>query len=191
MKVVAINGSARTGGNTAAMIERCFDVMRGQGVQCEMIQLASQKINCCTVCLKCREKGQAKCRQVDDPFNGFIDQMIEADGLILASPAYFASVTPEMKALIDRTGMVNIAGGFPMARKPAAAIVSGRRAGMISTFNTINNLFLAMNMIVVGSSYWNVGYGLERGDVVHDAEAMATMDELGRNLAWAMQKLKD
>lgn len=189
MKVVAFNGSARTNGNTAIMIEHCFDHLRAADIECEMVQLASHNLNCCTVCLKCKEKQHAKCRQVDDPFNQFINMMIEADGIILASPSYFAGVTPELKALIDRTGMVNIAGGFPLARKPAAAIVSGRRAGLVNTFSMINNLYLALNMIVVGSSYWNIGYGLERGDVKKDAEALATIADLGRNMAWLLGKL--
>ena len=189
MKVVAFNGSSRTGGNTAAMIEHCFGPLRQSGVDCQMINLASHDLHYCKQCLKCREDKRAKCRQVDDAFNQFVDMMIEADGVILACPSYFAGVTPELKALIDRTGMVNIAGGFPMARKVAAAIVSGRRAGLVSTFSAINNLFLAMNMIVVGSSYWNIGYGLQRGDVQNDAEALATMADLGRNMAWALEKL--
>jgi multimeric flavodoxin WrbA len=115
--------------------------------------------------------------------------MAEADGIILASPVYVASVPSEMKALIDRAVMVNKANGGLLRRKVGAAVVAARRGGMITTFDTLNHFFLVSEMIVPGSSYWSFAIGLEKGDVDKDQEGIQTMQVLGQNIAWLMKKL--
>jgi multimeric flavodoxin WrbA len=115
--------------------------------------------------------------------------MVDADIIILGSPTYFANVTAEMKALIDRAGMVGRANNDLYRRKLGAAVVSVRRAGAIHTFNSINHFFFISEMIVPGSSYWNIGIGREKGDVEKDAEGMETMQVLGRNMAWLLKKI--
>ena len=126
----------------------------------------------------------------NDVVNECIVKMVEADGIILASPTYFTDVSTEMKALIDRTGYVARANDHMFQRKVGAAVVAARRAGAIHTFDTINHFFLISQMIVPGSSYWNIGMGLAPGDVKKDKEGFATMKTLGTNMAWLMKKLE-
>ena len=115
---------------------------------------------------------------------------LAADGIILGSPTYFSMMTSEMKALIDRAGFVGRSNGDLFKRKVGAAVVAVRRAGGIPTFDAINHFFLISQMIVPGSSYWNVGIGLAKGDVEKDEEGLKTMDDLGKNMAWLIKKVK-
>jgi multimeric flavodoxin WrbA len=115
--------------------------------------------------------------------------MLDADGIILGSPVYFASVTAEMKALIDRVGMVCKANGSLLRRKVGVAVIAARRGGQIHAFDTINHFFFISEMIVPGSSYWNFAFGLEKGDVDNDVEGIDTIQVLGQNMAWLLKKL--
>jgi multimeric flavodoxin WrbA len=191
MKVVAVNGSARRGGNTARLIESAFGPMREAGIECELIELAGKEVRGCTVCLKCRKELDGQCHGRNDFGNVVIDKLREADGILLGSPTYFADVTSEMKAVIDRTGYVSMGNGGFFTRKPGAAVVAARRGGAIHVFDTINHFFLISQMIVVGSSYWNVGIGREKGEVDADEEGQRTMINLGKNMAWLMGKLAE
>jgi len=121
--------------------------------------------------------------------NECIEKMLEAQGIILASPTYFANVSTELKALIDRSGMVARVNGDMFKRKVGAAVVAARRGGAIHVFNSINHFFFIGQMIVPGSMYWNMGFGLDKGDVNSDEEAMKTMEVLGKNMAWLMKKI--
>jgi multimeric flavodoxin WrbA len=125
----------------------------------------------------------------DDGLNDGIAKMLAADAIVLGSPTYFADVSAEMKALIDRAGMVAKANGDMLRRKVGAAVVAVRRAGAIHAFDSINHFFLISQMVVPGSSYWNVGIGLDKGDVSSDTEGLETMKTLGRNMAWLLQKI--
>ncbi len=188
MKVVAFNGSARKDGNTAILVRAAFDELEKAGVETELIQLSGQRIRGCTACYGCIKNKDKKCTVKDDIVNECIEKMIEADGIILASPTYFADVTAEMKALIDRAGFVTRVNGDLLQRKVGAAVVAVRRAGGIHAFDSINHFFLISQMFVVGSSYWNVGIGREIGDVNGDEEGIETMKTLGRNMAWLLEK---
>ena len=190
MKVVAINGSARKDGNTAILIRRVFSVLESEGIETELIQLAGEQIRGCTACGTCRKIQNKQCKIVSDNVNLYIEKMAEADGIILGSPTYFSMMSPEMKALIDRAGFVGRANGDLFKRKVGAAVVAVRRAGGIPTFDGINHFFLISQMIVPGSSYWNVGIGLNPGDVEKDEEGLKTMEDLGKNMAWLLKKLK-
>ena len=190
MKVVAINGSARKDGNTAILIRRVFSVLEAEGIETELIQLAGEQIHGCMACGTCRKIQNKQCKIVNDNVNLYIEKMTAADGIILGSPTYFSMMTSEMKALIDRAGFVGRANGDLYKHKVGVAVVAVRRAGGIPTFDAINHFFLISQMIVPGSSYWNIGFGLAKGDVEKDAEGMQTMDDLGRNMAWLLKKLK-
>jgi multimeric flavodoxin WrbA len=189
MKVVGINGSARKDGNTAILIRRVFDELEKEGIETELIQLAGKKIRGCTACMKCRENLDKHCSVKNDFFNNCFDKMLEADGIILGSPTYFSDLTAEMKALIDRAGYVSKGNGDLLKRKVGAAVSAVRRAGAIHTLDSINHLFLISQMIVPGSSYWNIGIGREKGEVAADEEGMNTMQVLGQNMAWLLQKI--
>jgi multimeric flavodoxin WrbA len=191
MKVLGVNGSSRRDGNTAIMIERVFRSLEKNGIRCEMVQLAGEKINGCIACGACARNRNRKCAIDDDIVNPLIEKMARSDGMILGSPVYFSNITPELKALIDRSGRVAKANGYLFKRKVGAAVVAVRRAGAMPTFNDINFFFLVEQMIVPGSSYWNVGRGLDPGDVLEDDEGMRTMDDLGSNMAWILKKINE
>lgn len=189
MKVVAFNGSARRDGNTAILVRRVLEELEKEGIETELVQLAGERIRGCTACRGCVANKDGRCTIDDDVVNECIARMIEADGIILASPTYFADVSAEMKALIDRAGFVARANGGLFRRKVGAAVVAVRRAGAIHAFDSINHLFFISEMVVPGSSYWNLGFGYAPGDVEADAEGMETMRVLGSNMAWLLQKI--
>lgn len=122
----------------------------------------------------------------DDIMNGCIEKMTAADGILIGSPTYFADVSTETKALIDHAGFVGMANGGLHARKVGAAV---RRAGTIHVFDTINHFFGISTMYTVGSSHWNIGMGLNPGEVEEDREGIGTMENLGRSMAWILKKI--
>jgi len=189
MKVVAFNGSARKDGNTAIMVRSVLHVLEEAGIQTELIQLAERDISGCKACYGCVKKKNGKCAVAKDDLNEMLNRMVEADGIILASPTYFADVTSGMKALIDRCGMVSRANGDLLKRKVGAAIVVARRGGAIHAFDSMNHFFLIGQMIVVGSNYWNMGFGLNIGEVSADQDGLNTMRVLGENMAWLLKRL--
>jgi multimeric flavodoxin WrbA len=191
MRVVAFNGSARKDGNTAVLIGHVFQELEKEGIETELIQLAGSRIHGCIACMKCFENKDRRCSVKDDIVNECIEKMLGADGIILGSPTYFANVSTEMKALIDRAGMVSRANGDMLARRVGAAVVAARRAGSIHVFNSMNHFFFIGQMIVPGSSYWNLGFGRQKGEVEKDEEGVQTMINLGRNMAWLLKKLQD
>jgi multimeric flavodoxin WrbA len=190
MKVLGINGSARRDGNTALLINRVFDALRDEGLETELIQLAGSNIRGCIACYRCFENRNRRCAVDNDITNECIGKMLEADGIILGSPVYFADLTPETKSLIDRSGMVARANEDMFRRKIGAAVVAVRRAGAIHAFDSINHFFFISQMIVPGSSYWNIGIGRDKGQVESDEEGLKTMTVLGRNMAWLLKKTR-
>ena len=187
MKVIGINGSARKDGNTALLIEAFFEPLREGGMECELVQLAAKTVAGCTACNACRKKQDRQCHGRKDFGNEVIEKMDAADAIILGSPVYFADVTAEMKALIDRAGYVAMGNDQMFQRKPGAAVVAVRRGGAIHAFDSMNHFFLIGQMMIVGSSYWNVGIGGKKGAVAEDEEGIRTMDTLGKNMAWLLE----
>jgi multimeric flavodoxin WrbA len=191
VKVVAFNGSARKDGNTATLLNRVLGVLEAEGFETELVQLAGEQVRGCNACRTCYTTKNKRCVLEDDKVNEYIQKMLDADGVLLGSPVYFSMMTPEMKALIDRAGYVARANEDMFKRKVGAAVVAVRRAGAMPTFDAINHFFLISQMIVPGSSYWNIGFGRKKGDVEGDEEGMQTMEDLGRNMAWLIKKLKN
>jgi len=189
MKVIAFNGSGRKDGNTALLVNTVLNELSKQGIETELIQLAGRAPQGCLACYKCFENKDQKCAVTADNLNEYLAKMINADGIVLGSPVYFTDVTAGIKALIERCGMVSIANGGLLKRKVGAAVVAVRRAGAVRTFDTLNHLFLHGQMIVAGSSYWNVGIGREPGQVKEDGEGIQTMQTLGKNMAWLLKKI--
>jgi multimeric flavodoxin WrbA len=191
MKVIAFNGSGRKNGNTAMLLETVLNEISQEGIETELIQLARKPLQGCIACYKCFQNKDQKCSVDTDDLNMYLGKMIQADGILLGSPVYFTDVTAEMKALIDRCGLVSTANGGLFKRKVGAAVAAARRAGAIRTFDTLNHLFLYNQMIIPGSTYWNVGIGREPGEVEHDEEGLRTMKTLGKNMAWLLKKLRN
>jgi multimeric flavodoxin WrbA len=191
MKVVAFNGSPRRDGNTTCLVNAVFEELKKENVDCELVNLAGKNIHGCIACYKCVENQDKRCAVKNDILNDCIEKMLDADGIILASPTYFSNVTTEMKALIDRAGLVSKVNGSMFKRKVGAGVVSVRRAGAIHVFNSLNLFFLIGEMIVPGSSYWNLAIGRDKGEVRDDSEGIETMKNLGKNMAWLLKKLKE
>ena len=190
MKVIAFNGSARKDGNTAIMVKQVFGELEKEGIETEMIQFSGKQIRGCIACYKCFENKDQRCAVTTDIVNDCIEKMLEADGIILASPTYFADVSAELKALIDRAGLVAKANDEMFARKVGAAVVAVRRGGAIHAYDSMNHFFLISGMIIPGSCYWNMSFGLDKGDVEKDDEGLRTMQTLGQNMAWLMKKIQ-
>jgi multimeric flavodoxin WrbA len=189
MKAIGFGGSPRKDGNTAILIKHLLRELENEGIETELYQLAGKEIKGCKACYKCFEKKDGKCVFSNDVANECIEKMQKADAIILGSPTYFADLTPEMKALIDRAGFVAKANGDMFKRKVGAAVVAVRRMGAIHVFDSINHFFFISQMVVPGSIYWNMGMGREIGDVENDEEGIRTMKTLGQNMAWLLKKM--
>ena len=150
-----------------------------------------ERVYGCLACGKCREKKDNRCVRKDDEMNTYIQKMLEADGIILGSPVYFSNVSTEIKALIDRCGFVSKANGDSLKGKVGAAVVAARRAGATFTYAAINMFFGISQMIVPGSSYWNMTLALQPGDIQKDAEGIRTFKTLGQNMAHLMKIVGD
>ena len=190
MKVVAFNGSARKDGNTAILIRQVFTELEKAGIETELVQLAGKTLRGCTGCGTCGKRKDRRCVMDEDILNACVAKMAEADGIILGSPVYFSDITSEMKALIDRAGMVARSNDYLLRRKVGAALVAVRRAGAMHAWDSLNHFFTIEQMIIPGSSYWNIGIGREAGMVEKDEEGMRTMQVLGENMAWLLKKLQ-
>ena len=190
MKVVAFNGSSRKNGNTGILLKTVMAELEAAGIETELVDLAGKNLQGCIACYKCFKNKDKRCGGPKDELNDYLAKMIAADGILLGTPTYFADVSANMKALIERTGMVSRANGDLLQRKVGAGVVAVRRAGAIHAFNSLNFFFFIGQMIVPGSSYWNLGIGREPGGVENDKEGMETMRTLGRNMAWLLTKLQ-
>ena len=189
MKVVAINGSARKDGNTAILINVVFDELKKEGIETEMIQFAGKAPQGCIACYKCFENKNRRCAVEKDILNECIGKLLDADGIVLGSPTYFSDVSSGMRAFIERCGLVARANDYMLKYKVGVGVIAVRRAGAIPAFNSLM-LFLHYNqMIMPGSSYWNLGIGRNPGEVLNDEEGIQTMKTLGQNMAWLLKKI--
>ncbi|MHA1671787.1 MAG: flavodoxin family protein [Promethearchaeota archaeon] len=190
MKVVIFNGSPRKEGNTHQCLQMVIKELENAGIECEYIWMGMDKIQGCISCYQCAKNLNKRCGVTTDKLNEYLEKMIEADGIIFGSPTYFADLSSRMKALIERAGLVSKINGGLLKHKVGAAVVAVRRAGATHVLSSINYFFLINQMFVVGSSYWNLGIGLNPGDVMNDEEGITTFKDLGQNFAYLLQKLK-
>jgi multimeric flavodoxin WrbA len=189
MKVLGINCSPRKGGNTELLILEVFKALEKEGIKTEFFQLGGKDVNGCIACMKCRKKKDGFCHQKNEVINKCIGRIMKADGIIIGSPVYHADITADAKALIEVASYALGGAGKPLKHIPGAAVIAVRRGGAIHAFDSINHFFLINEMIVPGSSYWNIGIGREKGEVLKDEEGIRTMKVLGENMAWLLKKL--
>jgi multimeric flavodoxin WrbA len=190
MKVVAFNGSPRKKGNTSILINLVLEELQKDGIETELVQIGGTPIHGCRACFKCVGNQDRRCAQDDDPFNNHLEKMLAADGIILGSPTYHGDITPELKSLVDRSGLVSKVNGTLFRRKAGAAVIAVRRAGSVHAVSTVHHMMLMNEMIIPGSSYWNLAIGFGTGDVEKDDEGVQTMRILGQNMAWLLKKIK-
>ncbi|MBM3285653.1 MAG: flavodoxin family protein [Candidatus Aminicenantes bacterium] len=186
MKVVGFNGSPRKDGNTSILIRRVFHELEKQGIETELVQLSETEVRGCIACYQCIKNKDRRCGVKKDAANECIEKMLAAEGMILGSPVYFNDVTPEMKALIDRTGYVSRANGRMFRDKVGAAVAAVRRTGAVHTVDSMNHFFLSGEMILVGRA---IALGRERGEVEADEEGMQMVKTLGQRMAWLLKKV--
>lgn len=184
MYAVAFNGSPRKSGNTQAMLEGVLAPLAEAGWETELVQVGGRNIKGCIACMKCAENQDGLCAVKNDIANDCIEKMTRADAIIIGSPTYFAGVASDVKSLIDRAGFVAVVNGGMFAGKVGAAVAAVRRGGATHVFDTINHMFQMSRMVLPGSTYWNIGYGLGKGEVAQDAEGMANMQNLGEMIHW-------
>ena len=186
--ILAINGSPRKNGNTAHMLKTVLDVCAGAGHQTELYQAGGRTVRGCMACGDCSNH-IGRCA-TDDWINELYPKMAEAGVILLGSPTYFADLTPETKAVIDRTGFISRSDGMCFSRKIGAGVCAVRRAGSIHVLDSINHFFFISDMIVPGSSYWNMSLSRDIGEYQNDKEGINTMRRLGENIVWLLEKLK-
>lgn len=190
MKVLAINGSSRKGGNTEILLKAVLAPVEAAGIETEIYQIGGKLVHGCTGCRTCRESGDPVCIFKNDVMNDVIAKMIAADAIIIGSPVYFTDVTAEIKALIDRAGYCTL-GRRLLRRKVGAAVAAVRRGGAVHTVDSINHFFMISEMIIPGSTYWNFGMGGPAGAVADDAEGLKNMQNLGENIVWLLGRTAD
>lgn len=181
MKVLIINGSPRKGGNTSVALEEMVKVFEADGIETEVVQIGNKAVRGCIACGTCAEKG--KC-VFDDVVNELAPKFEAADGLVIASPVYYASANATLIACLDR---LFYSTSFDKTMKVGASVVVARRGGCSATFDELNKYFLISNMPVAASQYWNCVHGREPGQAAQDAEGLQTMRVLARNMAFLMK----
>ncbi len=186
MKVLLVNGSPHAKGCTYTALTEVAGALERHGIETELFPVGTKAISGCLGCGTCNKTGRCV---IDDPVNEFLDKSVDADGYIFGSPVHFASASGMLTSFMDR---VFYAGGRRrlFANKPAAAVMSARRAGTTATFDQINKYFAMSNMPIVPSQYWNMVHGSTPEDVAKDLEGMQTMRTLGNNMAWLLKSIE-
>lgn len=190
MKVIAFNGSPRKDGNTYHLLRHVLDVLLQEGIETEIVQVGGRKVHPCTACSKCFSNQDRRCVIDNDLVNECIEKMVEADAVVIGSPTYFAGVSAEIKAFMDRAFFVAMANGGLFRYKAGAGVAAERRSGAVCVVDQVNHYFGISGMFTAGSRYWNNGKGLMPGEVEDDPEAIDTMRELGENLAWFIRNTR-
>lgn len=185
MKVVAIVGSPRKNGNTEILASHALKSIAEEGIETELISLSGKEIKPCNSCMACQKNGECI---IKDDFPPILNKMIERDGIILASPVYFGSCTALLKALMERAGFISRPRGNPFNRKVGGSLVVARRAGQNFTIAEINFWFQILGMTVPGSSYWNMAFGREKGEVANDEEGLRIAWNFGKNMAFVLKR---
>ena len=187
IKVLAINGSPRKEGNTYHALREVGRQLQDKDIDFEILYIGNHAIRGCIACGTCARNRNEKCRITTDPLNEWIQQMKAADGIILASPVYYAGIAGTMKCFLDRAFFVAGCNGGWFRQKVGASVVAVRRSGGISTFDSLNHYLTYSEMIIATSNYWNVAHGLTPGEALQDMEGMQIMQLLGLNMAWLLK----
>lgn len=186
MKVLLINGSPRSKGNTSIALTEAAKALQANGIETEMISIGTKAVQGCIACNRCAELG--RCVFKDELYNKVREKLETADGIIIGSPVYYAGPNGSLCALLDR---LFYSASSLLQYKPAASVAVCRRGGASATFDRLNKYFTISNMPVVSSQYWNSVHGRLPGEASQDAEGLQTMRTLGNNMAWMLKSLKN
>lgn len=189
MKVLLINGSPRRHGNTFQALEIVARALEESGVEAEICQLGGKDVRGCQNCGGCSRRKDRRC-VLADGMNDILEKIWAADGLVIGSPTYFSNVSSEVKALIDRAGVVSGANDGLLRGKVGAAVIAARRAGANFAFAAINFLFTKCEMPVASAGYWNMTLAGAPGEAQNDTEGIRTFETLGKNMAFMVRRLR-
>ncbi len=189
MKVLGIVGSPRKNGNSDMLAAHCLKAVAEEGLDTEIIQLAGLDIRPCNACNACMVCSKEELCPIDDDLFPIYLRMKEADGIILATPVYFGSATGLAKAFMERAGYISRHNGNPFSGKVGGGLVVARRAGHNFTLAELTLWFQILGLVIPGSTYWNIAFGREKGQVPADEEGMHTAWNFGQNVARTLQKL--
>ncbi len=187
MKVIAINGSPKRNGNTYTSLNSMTDIFISHNIEYEIINLGNKPIYNCIACNMC-DKLNGLCALKQDIHNDICQKIADADGVIFASPVYYAGIAGGMKSFMDRFFRTN---SKKLAFKPVAAVCVLRRSGGVETYNQLNNYFALSRSLIVPTSYWSVFHGTTPGEVLHDDEATDCLKEIAENMSWLLKTLDD
>lgn len=188
MKVVAINGSPRAGGNNAQCLALMGEVFASEGIDFEVLRPGT-KVKPCLACYHCLDTGSLHCIQTDDMVNEIIDKCIEADAIVLSSPVYHGGISGNMKCVMDRVMLAACCGENMFKHKVGAALCTLRRTGGLETYQQLLGLMNAMEMVLITSDYWSAVHGADKGEAMHDTEGVEVIEKLARNIAWMVKVL--
>ena len=183
MKVLLLNGSPKANGNTAAALAEMVKIFEEEGIEAEVVQVGHLGIRGCIACGSCRKTG--KC-VFDDVVNEIADKFREADGLVAASPVYYASANATLTAVLDR---LFFSAHFDKRMKVGASIAVARRGGCSATFDQLNKYFTISGMPVASSNYWNSVHGAKQGEALEDGEGLQVMRNLAKNMTFLMKSI--
>ncbi len=187
IKIIGIVGSPRLKGNTEILVDETLKAVAEEGAEIELIRMAGKEVKPCDACLSCRETKEC---HIKDDFQAIFEKMVEADGIILASPVYYGSATPQIMSLIARAGYVSGARGRIFENKVGGPMAVARRAGHNFTFAQLMFFFFQQGMIIPGSTYWNIAFGREKGEVLKDEEGLRTTRNFAKKMVWLINKIK-
>lgn len=182
-KVLLINGSPHKDGNTFIALSEISKTLNEQGIDTEIAWIGVKPVRGCIACGTCKAKGNGKCVFDDDICNSMIDKMNDSDALVVGSPVYYGQPAGQVLALVQRAFFA----GAKVDNKPAAAVAVCRRGGATAALQTLMMPFQLKNMPLVTSQYWNIVYGMDKGEASLDVEGMQTMRQVGRNIAWLLK----
>lgn len=188
MKAVLLCGSPRKGGNTETLLGRCIEKFEKKNIESVLVRCSEITVKPCMGCGACRS-GNGECAITDDDFTKVYDLICSAEIIVCGSPVYFGSATPNLMAVLDRVGYVSRSNGNPLAHKIGGPVTVARRAGQNFTYAQLLYWYMINDMVVPGSSYWNVAFGRNIGEVSNDEEGLATIDHFADNLMWLAEKL--
>ncbi|MFA5535878.1 MAG: flavodoxin family protein [Bacillota bacterium] len=186
-KIIFLSGSPRLKGNTMQVMEACVEVAKGEGVDAELISLHNKNIRSCIACYKCSELGRCS---LDDGLNGIIEKIKAAEGLIVGGPVYYGTARGDLMAAIQRIAMVAGKNGRWLSWKVGGPIAVARRGGLSASYQEMLMFYFISEMVVPGSTYWNIVFGREPGDALKDLEGMETVKRFTVNVATLIKKLQ-
>lgn len=181
MKVLLVNGSSRSNGCTYTALNEVARSLEEENIETEIFFIGNEPLRDCIACRKCKETGRCV---FDDQVNEFVEKAKNCDAFVFGSPVYYAHPSGRLLSFMDR---IFYSGGMNFAFKPAAAVLSARRAGTTASFDVINKYFTINSMPIISSTYWNHVHGNEPKEVLQDEEGLMTMYNIGKNMAWLMK----